>query len=107
MPEESVLTYEPRWPAVLALLSIGGLHYALPPVLRVGPDWLVLVLVAALAIPATISQRRGNCRLSHALGYAANVVVTLSLTISLALLISRLPGHKNNPDQLLRSALAL
>ena len=48
-----------RWPAVLALLSVGGLHYALPPELRVGPDWLVLMIVAALAIPATISHHRG------------------------------------------------
>ena len=30
MPEESIPTNEPRWPAVLALLSIGGLYYALP-----------------------------------------------------------------------------
>src|SRR5437763_1921143 len=71
MPEESLLVSEPRWPAALALLSVGGLHYALPPELRIGPDWLVLVLVAALAIPATISHRLGNWRASQVLGYAA------------------------------------
>ena len=54
MPEKSIPTNEPRWPAVLALLSIGGLYYALPSELTVGPDWLALALVAALAIPATI-----------------------------------------------------
>ena len=62
MSEDSVLTVEPRWPAALALLSIGGLHYALPSELSVGPDWLVLVVVAALAIPATIFHHRGNWR---------------------------------------------
>lgn len=107
MPEETVLVSEPRWPAALALLSVGGLHYALPPVLRVGPDWLVLALVAALAIPATISHHQGNWRLSQVLGYAANAVVTLSVALSLALLISRLPEHKDDPGQLLRSAGAL
>ena len=107
MPEESVLISEPLWPAAMALLSIGSLYYALPPELRVGPDWLVLVLVAALAIPATITHHRGSWRLSHALGYAANSVVTLSLVISLGLLISRLPAHKERPGQLLRSAAAL
>ena len=95
MPQESVLISEPRWPAALALLSVGGLYYALPPELRVGPDWLVLMLVAALVIPATISHHRGNWRLSHFLGYAANSVVTLSVAISLGLLISRLPAHKD------------
>ena len=107
MPEESIPTNEPRWPAVLALLSIGGLYYALPSELTVGPDWLALALVAALAIPATISHHRGNWRLSHFLGYAATVVVTLSVGISLALLISRLPAHKDPPGELLRSAGAL
>jgi hypothetical protein len=88
-------------------LSIGGLHYALPPELSLGPDWLVLALVAALVIPATISHRRRAWRLSHGLGYAANSVVTLSVAISLGLLISRLPEHKDQPGQLLRSAGAL
>jgi hypothetical protein len=41
------------------------------------------------------------------LGYAANSVVTLSVAISLGLLISRLPAHKERPGQLLRSAGAL
>jgi hypothetical protein len=47
MQEETVLTSEPRWPGVLALLSIGYLHYALPREHRVGPGWLVLMLVEA------------------------------------------------------------
>src|SRR6266852_8499310 len=107
MSEEGVRHIEPRWPAALALLSIGALYYALPSELTVGPDWLALALVAALVIPATISHHRGNWRLSHFLGYAANSVVTLSVAISLGLLISRLPAHKDKPGQLLRSAVAL
>src|SRR5437868_5315575 len=97
MSEESVQNIEPRWPAALALLSIGGLHYALPPALTVGPDWLVLALVAVLTIPATISHRRGYWKLSQLLGYVSSSVVTLSLAISLALLIARLPGHNETP----------
>jgi uncharacterized membrane protein len=107
MSEDTVRHLEPRWPAALALLSIGALYYALPSALTVGPDWLVLVLVAALAIPATISHRQGNWRLSQSLGYAASTVVTLSVALSLVLLIARLPGHKDTPAQLLRSAGAL
>src|SRR5580658_5417849 len=30
MPEVTVRKFEPRWPAALAMLSIGGLYYALP-----------------------------------------------------------------------------
>jgi len=89
------------------MLSIGGLYYALPSQLSVGPDWMVLVLVAVLTIPAVISQCWGNWRLSQYLGYAASSVVTLSVVISLALLISRLPAHKETPLQLLHAASAL
>jgi len=107
MPETTVLRHEPRWPAVLAMLSIGYLHYALPGELTPGPNWLLLILVAALTIPATISRRLGNWRLSQTLGYVANTVVTLAVGISLALLIARLPSHKDTPNQLLRSAATL
>jgi hypothetical protein len=89
------------------MLSIGGLYFALPSHLKFGPDWLVLVLVATLTIPAIISHRRGNWLLSQCLGYAASGVVTLSVVISLALLISRLPAHKETPAELLRAAVAL
>jgi hypothetical protein len=54
-----------------------------------------------------ISHRQGNWRLSQLLGYVASAVVTLSGAISLVLLISRLPGHKETPAQLLRAAGAL
>ena len=87
MSEESVRQLEPRWPAALALISIGALYYALPSELTVGPDWLVLVLVAALAIPAMISHRQGDWRMSQLLGYVASSVATLSVAISLVLLI--------------------
>lgn len=89
---------------ILAMLSIGCLHYALPPELSVGPDWLVLAIVALLSIPAAIFHRRGNWRLSRILGYVVNGVVTASVSVSLGLLIGRLPAHRDAPNQLLRSA---
>jgi hypothetical protein len=107
MPEQTVVAAEPRWPAGVALLSIGCLHYALPSELSPGPDWLIPILVAALTIPATVSHYRGHWRLSHGLGYVLNSVVTLAVGVSLTLLISRLPAHKETPSQLLRSAATL
>lgn len=98
---------EPRWPAAIALLSIGALHYSLPSALTFGPDWLVLVLVMVLVTPAIISNRAGNWQMAQALGYATSGVVTLSLIASLVLLVSRLPAHKETPLQLLLSAAAL
>jgi hypothetical protein len=98
---------EPRWPAAVALLAIGGLYYALPSALTFGPDWLVLVLVAAITTSATITHRQGHAWLSQFLGYAASAIVTLATIVSLALLIARLPAHKESPAQLLLAATAL
>jgi hypothetical protein len=107
MVDEMPLNHEPRWPSLVVLLSVAGLHLALPDQLRVGPDWLVFVLVAGLSIPALILHNRGNWRTAHLLGYVSTIVVTVSVSISLALLLLRLPGHKDPPEQLLRSASAL
>ncbi len=89
------------------MLAIGGLYYAMPSALTVGPDWLVLVLVLALGLPAVMTHRAGHWRLGHALGYAMNGVVTLSLIVSLGLLVSRLPAKKESPKELLVAAGAL
>ncbi|MGH9559370.1 MAG: hypothetical protein ACRD30_09025 [Bryobacteraceae bacterium] len=101
------VTAQPRWPAAAALLSIGGLLYALPPGLKVGPDWLALLLVAVLEAPAIVSHRTGYLRASQALGYAVSAVVTVALAVSLGLLVARLPAHRENPEQLLIAASAL
>jgi hypothetical protein len=98
---------EPRWPALIALLSIGGLYYALPSSLTLGPDWLVLVLVGLLALPTLISNRTQHWHLAQALGHAMSAVVTAALIGSLTLLVWRLPSHKETPSQLLISAAAL
>jgi hypothetical protein len=105
--ETSLRPGEPRWPALLALLAIGGLYYALPRSLTVGPNWLVLILVAVLATPAVMFDGLGSRRKRLIFGYAANAVVTVSTIASLLLLISRLPKHKESPPELLISAGAL
>jgi hypothetical protein len=99
---------EPRWPALIAMLALGGLYAALPGSLRfVEPRWLLLIIVAVLLVPALITHRRGHHRLNQTLGYLLNGVVTVALILSLALLINAIVAHKIVPAQLLRSATAL
>ncbi len=98
---------EPRWPATVALVAIGGLYYALPSALTMGPDWLALALVAALITPAIFFHARGQHKWNQLFGYLAQAVVTLSLAASLVILVSRLPSHKDSPGDLLRAAGAL
>jgi len=98
---------EPRWPAMLALLAVGGLRFALPKELAIGPDWLVLVVVAVLLIPTVTARMRGNHMLNQVLGYLLTSIITLDMCWSLYLLIRALPSHKEAPQTLLLSAAAL
>ena len=84
---------EPRWPALLALLAVGGLRFALPDELAWGPEWLILVIVGVLAIPTVVTHIRGHHTLNQVLGYLITSIVTLDMAWSLYLLIRALPSH--------------
>ena len=96
-----------RWPAVIASLATGVLFYAMPKTLTVGPDWLLLVVVAALMIPTSLSHKVGRMDLNEIFAYSTLAVITLAVLSSLILLIMRLPAHKETPIELLRAAAAL
>jgi hypothetical protein len=99
--------HEPRWPAALALLAIGGLRLALPESLSVGPAWLLLAVVAALLIPIVWARYTQRAALNRVLGILVTAIVTADMVWSLGLLIAALPRHKETPLDLLQSAAAL
>jgi hypothetical protein len=98
---------EPRWPAMLALLAVGGLRLALPESLSVGPDWLLIVVVGVLLIPTAWARQRGMDKINKILGHLLTSIVTVDMVWSLGLLVAALPSHKQHPQDLLRSAAAL
>jgi hypothetical protein len=98
---------EPRLPAVIALLAVGGVYTALPAFLTLGPRWLLLAVVGVLLIPAVISHRTGHHELNRVLGYVVSAVITFALVLSLILLIKALPTQAEAAPELLRSAGAL
>ena len=98
---------EPRWPAVIAILAVGGLYLALPDSLTFGPNWLFPSLVLALLIPTSVYYHTGRHRLNAILGFAVDGVLTVGLIISVTLLVDALPAGKEAPQQLLLSAASL
>src|ERR1700704_986978 len=98
---------EPRLPAIIALLAVGGIYTALPPFLTLGPRWLLLAVVSALLVPTVVSLRTGHYQLNRVLGYVVSAVITLALVVSLVLLIKALPTRAEAAPELLRSAAAL
>ena len=99
---------EPRWPAVVALLAVGGLNAALPSSLVLaGTRWLVMGIVVLLLIPAIYFHTSGHHHLNQKIGYILNSLVTVALIGSLILLLDALAKHQLTPPQILRSAAAL
>ena len=96
-----------RWEPALALLAAGGISYALPESLSVGPRWLLLAVVSVLLGPTILAHRKGHHSANHLLGVLSNSVITLSLCGSLVLLVAALPARKEAPTTLLVSAFLL
>jgi hypothetical protein len=98
---------ESRRVAILASLVTGGLYYALPSRLTAGPDWLLLLVVVALLVPAVAAKRAGRLHMNYVLGLMLSAVVTGAMIWSLGMLIAGLPGKRESPAELLRAAAAL
>jgi hypothetical protein len=102
-----VRSREPRWPAMVALLAVGGLRLALPENLSVGPNWMLITIVVVLMVPTVWSRYTDNHTLNRILGHLLTGIVTVDMVWSLYLLIRALPVHSESPRDLLRSAGAL
>lgn len=98
---------EPRWPAFIAILAVGGLYAALPAYLIVGPHWLFPAIVLILLVPTIISHGTGHHRINRFFGFTVSAVITIGMILSVGLLIRALPEHKETPTDLLLSASSL
>lgn len=98
---------EPRWPAFVAMLAAGGVYFALPEPLSVGPSWLLLAVIVLLMIPIGISAQRGDHGMTRMLTFVGNIIITLALIAALIRLVKGIPEHLETPGALLRSAIAL
>jgi uncharacterized membrane protein len=89
------------------MLSAAGVFWALPEPLSVGPGWLLLAVIFALMIPIVITHSRGYLKITRSLTFAALALITMAMIASLVFLIQGIPSHREKPEALLRSALAL
>ena len=98
---------EPRWPAVLGALAVGGLLLCLPESLTLGPTWLLPTVVISLLSASFVCERLGAQTAHTAFGYVVSGVITVALAWSLTFLVDALPKHHLPATSLLRSAGAL
>lgn len=107
VPSENDTSNDPRWSVILAVLAIGGLYYAMPEPLTIGPGWLLPVLFIGLLVPGVIARQVGYSRLNYVLGLVLLSIVTAAMIGSLALLILALLEKQRAAAELLRGAVAL
>lgn len=100
-------TPEPRWPALVAVVAVGGLTLALAPGLSIGPPWVFPTIVIAFVIPAMVSHRLDRHHLDHVLGTLINLVITVELVASVVRLVTALPSHRESATALLGSAASI
>src|SRR5580765_1696403 len=105
--KDRLLNAEPRWPALIAALAVGGLAVALPSGLTLGPRWLFPTIICMLLVPTVVSHRWGHHQLDRLLGFAVTTAVTIELVASLVLLVGALPSGLESPTALLRSAASI
>ncbi|HTU44514.1 MAG TPA: hypothetical protein VMF91_05605 [Bryobacteraceae bacterium] len=98
---------EPRWPALISLLALAALYESLPERLTPGPSWIVPAAIAALLVPTLAARRSQSHKAYLAFGISLNLVITVAVVWSLGALIAGLPGKREPPAELLRSAVAL
>jgi hypothetical protein len=98
---------EPRWPAILASFSAVALHFALPAALRVGPPWVLAIVVVVLAIAAQIFRWRGWHRQNSWMGYAVLSTLAFGLLYGVGALLVGLVHHAADATAVLRSAAIL
>ena len=94
----------PRWPATIAILMVGCVFFFVSSKYTVGPRGGVLALIAALLIPLWVLRSRGMHWWTHALALALNVILTLAVASSAALLLYRLSEGTEQALSLLRDA---
>ena len=96
-----------RLAALAGVLTLGLLYLFLPDKLIIGPNWLLLVIEAALILPFVIAlttQRSLPHGLIRATALVTLGITTLALAIGIALLVSTLPQSGTKGPYLLRSA---
>jgi hypothetical protein len=96
---------EPRWPALIAVVAVGGLLLALPPYLTIGSTWLFPAIAGVLLVPTLLIHRVGkHHHLDRLFGFILTAWVTVGLVAAVVLLIRALPQHRESPTELLVSA---
>ena len=97
----------PRWPGVLALLSIAASYLALSDYVTIVPRYWLPGLMAMSVAVLLIAQARGRDRLARAITFVILGIVTASLVLRVFFLIATLSGRSASALSVLVDAVLI
>jgi hypothetical protein len=98
---------ESRWPALVALVGVGGLYLAIPSYLYFGPKWLLLAIILVFQVPLIVLPKPVKHKIAPVLEHSVLAIITFFMIASIDLLVHALPSHAESAKHLLFSAVAL
>jgi hypothetical protein len=97
----------PRWPAAIAVMSIGASYLALSDYVTFGPRVWMLGLITVLVLPLLIAQTWGRYRLARRIAFVLLGILTASLVLRVFFLVATLSGRGESALSVLVDAVLI
>jgi Protein of unknown function (DUF1345) len=97
----------PRWPAAIAIMSIGASYLALSDYVTFGPRVWMLGLITVLVLPLLIAQTWGRYRLARRIAFVLLGILTASLVLRVFFLVATLSGRGESALSVLVDAVLI
>lgn len=92
----------PRWPATIALITLGAIFFLISERYPLGPRWSIPAVIAVSLIPIWVLRRRGMYHITGKLVKVLLALMTLAVIASATLLVVLIPVDGVSPRVLLR-----
>ena len=96
-----------RWPAAVALLSVGVSYIALSGYVTFGPRAWLPGFMTVLLIPLLVAYAKGHYRLARGIGFVLLVVTTASVILRVFFLVSTISARGASASSVLVDAILI
>src|SRR5215212_7733603 len=96
-----------RWPAAVALLSVGVSYIALSGYVTFGPRAWLPGFMTVLLIPLLVAHAKGHYRLARGIGFVLLVVTTASVMLRVFFLVSTISARGASASSVLVDAILI
>ncbi len=97
----------PRWPAAVALLSIGVSYVALSGYVAFGPRAWLPGFMSVLLVPLLVAHAKGHYRLARGIGFVLLIVTTASVILRVFFLVSTISARGASASSVLVDAILI